>query len=154
MWGWFLNQADADNYFTNERFANSVWNSLNAGQKERAVEYGYNRIYHSPQWNVPDLATATAAELIVLRIIGGEIANYVALHLQDEDSRKGLQAQAVIKAGIVKEDYYAEWLDKLPVPANVEDLLKQWKTAHALMITDIDRDEDYCVNTPDVVDCD
>lgn len=151
--GWFDDIADANLYFTDQRPVTKAWDALSAAEQTVLIKYAYNRLYHSPLWNLPTYAMATPAELVVLKIINGEMGYYIAVHLADEDSRKGLQAQAVIKAGIVKEDYFAEWLDKLPVPANVEDLLKPWKTAKALMITDIDRDEDLCVDG-DVVDCD
>lgn len=150
--GWFVNLADANNYFLLERFRTEDWDARTDAEKTKAINYSYNRLYHSPQWALPTFAAATAAELVELRIINGEMAEYIIIHIYDEDRRKGLQAQNVIEAGIEEEVYDKEQLDKLPVPASVIDLLEPWKTAKHLHITNIDRDEDYGVEYEDVVD--
>jgi len=150
--GWFSNLAEADSYFLIERFTTADWDALTNAQKTKAILYSYNRLYHSPLWDLPTYAEAGVAELVVLRIVNGEMANYIIIHLYDEDRRKGIQAQAVIKAGIEEETYEKTLLDKLPIPAAVEDLLIPWLSAKHLHITNIDRDEDYGVEYPDVID--
>ena len=151
--GWFINLADANTYFLEERFATGSWDAITDDSlKTKAINYAYNRLYHSPLWTLPTFAAAGAAELVVLRIVNGEMANYIIVHLSDEDRRKGIQAQGVIDAGIEEEKYLKEYLDKLPVPAAVEDLLAPWLVAKHLHITNIDRDEDYGVAYPDVID--
>ncbi|GAH15473.1 unnamed protein product, partial [marine sediment metagenome] len=57
-----------------------------------------------------------------------------------------------VRAGIEEETYEKTLLDKLPIPAAVEALLEPWKAAKHLHITNIDRDEDYGVEYPDVID--
>lgn len=150
--GWFANLADANNYFLTERFITGDWDARTDAEKEKAINYSYNRLYHSPTWDLPTYAEAGAAELVILRIANAEMAMYVIVHLYDEDRRKGIQAQGVIEAEIEEEKYWTEYLDKLPVPASVEDLLKGWLVAKHLHVTNIDRDEDYGVDYTDVID--
>jgi len=150
--GWFSGLPDAESYFLNERLETADWDALTDARKTKAINYSYNRLYHSPLWNLPTYADAGAAELIKLRIINGEMAVYIIVHLYDEDRRKGIQAQGVIRAGIEEETYEKTFLDKLPIPAAVEDLLIPWLVAKHLHVTNIDRDEDYGVAYPDVID--
>ena len=150
--GWFANLTDANNYFINERLETDEWDAQTDAQKTKAINYSYNRLYHSSLWNLPTYAEATAVQLVKLRIANAEMANYIIIHLIDEDRRKGLHAQAVIEAGIEEEKYDKDKLDKLPIPASVIDLLKEWATQKHLHITDIDRDEDYSVSYEDVID--
>ena len=151
--GWFIDLSDANSYFEEERFSTDAWDAITDDSlKTKAINYSYNRLYHSPLWELPTFADAGAAELVVLRIANAEMANYIIVHLYDEDRRKGIQAQGVIEAGIEEEKYLKEYLDKLPVPAAVEDLLKPWLVAKHLHIINIDRDENYGVEYPDVID--
>jgi hypothetical protein len=144
--GWFLNLAAADSYFTVERLSTSAWDAMADADKTKSIINAYNRIYYDPAYSVPTYAAATATQLVILSKANAEMAYYIAQHLADEDRRKGIQAQAVIKAGIVKEDYYADWLDKLPVPPFVDTLLDGFKTYQPFGMTAIDRDEDEDVD--------
>lgn len=146
--GWFDDLAEAKSYFTDERLITTAWDALSDdAAKTKAVKNAYNRIYYSPKYDVPTYAEASAAQLVILKKVNGEMAYYLAQHLEDEDRRKGLQAQAVVKAGIVKEDYNKDDLMSLPVPPFVDALLKDFKTAKAFGMVDIDRDEDESVDT-------
>ncbi len=146
--GWFDDLAEAKSYFTDERLITTAWDALSDdAAKTKAVKNAYNRIYYSPKYDVPTYAEASAAQLVILKKVNGEMAYYLAQHLEDEDRRKGLQAQAVIKAGIVKEDYNKDDLMSLPVPPFVDALLKDFKTAKTFGMVDIDRDEDESVDT-------
>ncbi len=146
--GWFDDLAEAKSYFTDERLITTAWDALSDdAAKTKAVKNAYNRIYYSPKYDVPTYAEASAAQLAILKKVNGEMAYYLAQHLEDEDRRKGLQAQAVIKAGIVKEDYNKDDLMSLPVPPFVDALLKGFKTAKTFGMVDIDRDEDESVDT-------
>lgn len=148
--GWFDNLADAESYFTDERLITTAWDALaDNATKIKAVKNAYNRVYHDPRYDVPTYAAATAAQLVVLKIVNGEMAYYLAQHMDAEDRRKGLQAQAVVKAGIVKEDYSKDNLMDLPVPPFVEALLEAegFTTEKAFGLVDIDRDEDESVDT-------
>lgn len=150
--GWFDDIADAKTYFTDERLITTSWDAL-AGDatKTKAVLNAYNRIYYDPRYDVPTYTDATAAQLVILKKVNGEMAYYLAQHLEDEDRRKGLQAQAVSQAGIVKESYSEDDFMLLPVPPFVDILLDDFKTAKAFGMVDIDRDEDESVDE-DVVD--
>ncbi len=150
--GWFDDLDDAKAYFTVERLVTTAWDALvTTGDPTatKAVINGYNRIYYDPQYAVPTYADATAAQLVVLKKVNGEISYYLAQHLEDEDRRKGLQAQAVIKAGIVKEEYKEEDLMELPVPPFVDAMLEAagFTTEKTFGLVDVDRDEDESVDT-------
>ena len=87
----------------------------------------------------------TADQEVILIKAQCEMAYYIALHLADEDRRKGLQAQAVTDAGIVKEKYHKDLLGEIPIPPAVDDLLEDFKIADTMAMIDIDRDEDESV---------
>jgi len=151
--GWFNTVAEADTYFAAERLVTECWDDLVELDstpdtlKEKILMNSYNRLYYDPQWTLPDLAHATAAELVILRMAQAEEAYYLCIHLADEDRRKGIQAQGVVQAGIVKEVYDREWLDVLPVPPFVLALLAQFSsTIHRIWAANIERVE----NEPDV----
>lgn len=147
--GWFDDLADAKAYFTNERLIETAWAALATDPlKTKAVINAYNRIFYNPKYDVPTYAAATAAQLIILKKVNGEMAYYLAQHMEDEDRRIGLRAQGVIKAGIVEEEYKDEI--ELPVPPLVEDMLDEEgfiAIEKAFDIIDVDRDEDESVDT-------
>ena len=146
--GWFDDLTNAKAYFTNERLITTAWDNLSTdAQMTKAVKNAYNRIYHDPRYAVPTYAAATATQLIVLKIVNGEMAYYLAQHMDDEDRRQGLRAQGVIEAGIVKEKYTD--LLELPVPPFIEALLdaEGFGAEKAFGMVDIDRDEDESVDT-------
>ena len=148
--GWFSNLADAKAYFTIERLVTTAWDALvvlGDPTATKAVINAYNRIYYNPKYNVPTYADATAAQKVKLRIINGEMAYYLALHLASEDRRMGLRAQGVIKAGIVEEDYKDDSIE-LPVPPLIDALLVDagFTTEKAFGMVDLERDEDESVD--------
>ena len=145
--GWFDDLADANDYFTDERLITEAWDDLTNPQKNKVILNSYNRLYHDPKWSLPTYAEATLAELIKLRIANAEMAYYLAVHLGDEDRRKGIQAQGVIEAGIVKEKYFADMLKDLPVPPFVEELLAAWEVAEGIGISNLARDENESATT-------
>lgn len=146
--GWFDDLANAELYFTTERLETGAWDDLStAAKKTKAVINAYNRIYHDPDFSVPTYAAATAAQLIKLKIANGEMAYYLALHLSDEDERKGRQAQAVTAAGIIHETYDKDMLGKLPIPAAVKNILEEFYTPPApFYASGIDRCEDDAID--------
>lgn len=148
--GWFDDLANAELYFTDERLVTTDWDAIATDAlKTKAVKNAYNRIYYDPRYTVPTYADATAAQLVLLKKINGEMAYYLAQHLEDEDRRKGLQAQATTDAGIVKEKYDKNKLDELPVPPFVDAMLDDagFITEKAFGMVNVDRDEDESVNT-------
>lgn len=144
---WFDDLADAKDYFINERLETEHWDALDDAQMTKVLKMAYNRIYHNPNYDVPTYSEATAAQLALLKIVSGEMAYYLALHLSDEDRRKGLQAQGVTDAGIVKESYDKDSLMTVPIPAYIDALLNDYKSESAFHMIDIDRDEDESVDT-------
>lgn len=145
--GW-ATLAEAEAYFADERYSTTHWDSIIAvgavtvdDFKNKLLNMAYNRIYHYRRVSVPEAGSETAAEAVKLIIIQSELAYYFALHLADEDRRKGIQAQGVIEAGIVKEVYDKDMLNKLPFPPIVEELLDEF-TAGGFYAVGIERVED------------
>lgn len=136
--------AEATAYFENNRLETSEWDLL-AGddKKNKCLNTAYNRIIYAKQFSIP--VAPTAAELVKLKFAQQEMGYYIAIHLEDEDRRKGLQAQGVIKAGIIKEDYFSEWLDKLPFPPIVLVALEPFLDDKEFYAMEIDRDENRAV---------
>ncbi len=148
--GWFDDLDNAKLYFTAERLVTTAWDALSDDDTmTKAIKNAYNRIYHDPRYAVPTYADATAVQLVILKIVNGEMAYYLAQHLEDEDRRKGLQAQATIEAGIVQEKYDKDKLGELPVPPIVDALLEAegFVTEKVFGMVNTDRDEDESVDT-------
>ena len=143
--GYFDDLTDAKLYFTDERLETSAWDDLENIYRTKLVNQAYNRIFYCPEFDLPTVANATAAELVILKKANGEMAYYLALHSADEDRRKGLQAQGVTGAGIVKESYDKDALDNMPIPQIVKNLLSDFKAFLPFHAIDIDRDEDESV---------
>lgn len=145
--GWFSSLTEANAYFTTERLVTTSWDALTDDRlKTKVLINAYNRIYYDSRYNVPTYAGATAAQLVILKKVNGEVAYYLAQHLEDEDRRMGIRAQGVIEAGIVKEVY--KDLLELPVPPFVDAMLDDegFVTAKAFGMVDIDRDESKSVD--------
>ena len=148
--GWFATLIEAKSYFTDERLITTSWDALSTDAlKTKAVTNGYNRIYYDVRYDVPTYADASAAELVILKKVNGEMSYYLAQHLEDEDRRMGLESQHVTDAGIVKESYDKDRLNDLPVPPFVDAMLEAagFTTEKAFGFVDIERDEDESVDT-------
>lgn len=145
--GWLDNIAEANSYFVGERLETVAWDALvsESGGKDEKVavlKMAYNRIRHCKAFGIP--ASPTAEQLEKLKTAQLEAAYYLAMHLSSEDRRKGLMAQGVAAAGVVKESYSEKFMDKLALPAIVYELLDSMRTDQTpFFAADIDRDEDY-----------
>ena len=139
--------AEAVAYFASERLETTAWDDLSTDDiKNTALNMAYNRIYYCPDYSVPAAGSETAAQKVKLIKIQSEMAYYLAIHLADEDRRKGIQIQGVTDAGIVKESYNKDKLNDLPIPPIVDALLKDFKTEKTFGMVDLDRDEDESVD--------
>lgn len=148
--GWFATLSGARTYFEDERLETEAWDDLfeTAGTLEtKVLTQAYNRLYYDPRWSLPTYAEASAAQLVELQKANAEMAYYLAVHLADEDRRKGLQAQGVIQAGVVKEVYSEDNLMALSVPPIVIAILKPWETGKPFGAVNVARDEEESVTT-------
>jgi hypothetical protein len=142
--GYINTLSDAEDYFQTERGESVCWNDYaqSGDAKQKAVlTQAYNRLYYSDNWSLPDPGTVTGAQLKKLQMAQLETAYYLCCHLLDEDQRKGLQAQAVKEAGIVKEKYKEDMLKDLPFPPIVWDLLYEWYLKTGFHMEHLYRDE-------------
>ena len=154
----YLNLADAELYFSTRLFS-TAWTGIAPASgdptKTAALTTAYDRLFYCGLFSLPTLAAATADQLVILKKAQCEFSLYLLQHLADEDRRKGIQAQGVTVAGIVKEQYAEADLTTLPIPPIVSKMLDAAGfSAPAIApfyAVDIDRDEDQSVNT-DVTD--
>lgn len=140
--GWFADLTAANTYFTDERLRTDKWDALTDANKTKAIKNAYNRIYYSKEFDVPTYAAATTAQLAILSRANAELAYYLIVHQTDEASRRGLQAQGVNEAGIIKEKYDLDKAEKVAIPAEVKDMLEDFETIEYMGGTAIGRDED------------
>ena len=140
--GW-ISLADALTYFVTRIGADASnsagWASLTDPVRTALLTTAYNRINNDPMFTIP--ASPSAAELAKLEIVQCELSWYMQIHILAEDKRKGIQAQGVIEAGIVKEKYYTEDLHTVPYPPIVLTLLEGFNNEISpIALTEIDRD--------------
>lgn len=152
MIGYFTDVAEAETYFEDERLETEAWDVLVESsptfQRTKVLTNAFNRIYYLKNYSLPAPGSASPAALIKLKKAQAEMAYYLAVHLADEDRRKGLQAQAVTDAGVVKESYDPNKLYDIPVPPFVKELLDEWETSgQEFGAVDICRDENVGVGT-------
>lgn len=148
--GW-TTEAAATTFFST-RYGCSAWAALAAADKTALLTTAYNRINYDPAWSIP--ATPSAEQKAKLAYAQHLTAWYMYGHIADEDRRKGLQAQGVVAAGIVKESYDVNSLDKIPLPAEALAILEAlFTTAKPFYAVDIDRKEPCSVDE-DVVETD
>ena len=144
--GYFANIVAANTYFEDERLETEAWDDLEelSGDvlKTKVLTQAFNRIFYDSRWSLPTYAEASVAALIELSKANAEMAYYLAIHLADEDRRKGLQAQGVTTAGVVKEQYSEKHLMDLPVPPFVMAILKPWSTELFAGVLEVARDDD------------
>lgn len=135
----WLSVADAAVFF-DTRFGAEAWATLKETVQVRLLTTAYNRIYNDPALTIP--ATPSAAVKAKLAYCLALTAWYMYSHLEDEDRRKGLQAQGVVAAGLVKETYAADALDNIPLPAEAIGVLESlFTTKKSFYVADIDRKE-------------
>ncbi len=145
--GW-ASSVEADTYFSDERPVTALWDALaDATAKNKVLNSAYNRLYYHPDYALPEAGSETAAQLVILIKAQSEMSYYILMHLEDEDRRKGIQVQAVIEAGIVKEEYDPARASEIPIPPVVAALLDGFSSLESFGQIDIDRDEDESVNT-------
>jgi hypothetical protein len=144
--GYINSIEEAENYFAEERLASTCWDDYTESGDARKIAVltqAYNRMYYSGIWELPVLEDVESEEYLKkLEMAQLEIAYYFCCHLEDEDRRKGLQAQGVKKAGIVKEHYTEKLLNELPFPSIVYKLLSAWEKKKGVYCLDLTRDED------------
>lgn len=133
--GW-TSVADAATFFAT-RLGCSAWATA---EQIPLLTTAWNRIRFDPRWTIPAVPTADQKEKLAYAQY--LTAWYMNVHLEDEDRRKGLQAQGVVSAGLVQESYDVNRLDSIPLPAEALGVLENlFTTAKPFYVVDIDRKE-------------
>ena len=144
--GWLADVAEGIALYYKSRLEQQAWDDVNDHIKEKALYNAYDRIRFDSHYSIP--VAPSASDLERLKLAQTEMGYYLLVHLADEDSRKGLQAQGVITAGIVKEQYSEAMLQTLPIPPFVAMLLFPWLVNTGFISTaNLSRDEEESVKT-------
>jgi len=127
---WIL-LADAEIYMLGRLGASKFWNTT--VDKIAALITAYTQLANCGRWEIP-------AEISEdMEIAQCEMALYLLQHLEDSDTRAGLQAQGVTAAGIVQETYDPDAKDELAIPAIVKRLFKAYETESSIEIVHLHR---------------
>jgi hypothetical protein len=141
--GW-VEQTAAATFFTT-RYGCSAWATIISDDQISLLTTAWNRILHDPRWTIP--ASPGAAEKAKLAYAQELTAWYMHTHIEDEDRRKGLQAQGVIQSGLVQETYDRDRLDIIPLPAEALAVLNElFNDAKPFYAIDVDRREPVGAN--------
>lgn len=130
----WLTVAEAEPYFSTRIGSSEYWCS--GADKEAALITAYNQLNGCGLFNFPtEVAQA-------MKDAQCEQALFLLIHIEDIDRRKGLQAQGVTAAGIVKESY-GDGLDEIPICANAKNFLKEYSIeGQDIYAVDLERDEE------------
>ena len=126
MIGWIADVAAADAHFLANRLDTTAWDALTVtsskNEKQAVLQMAYDRLRFCKDFTIP--AAPTAAQLEGLALAQHETAYYLAMHIKDEDRRKGIQAQGVNRSDVVHEGYADAFLSKLPLPPIVYEIME------------------------------
>lgn len=137
----WISLADAETYMLTRMGASKIWTEdLTIGDKEAALVTAYNQLSGCGKWIIPAVIST------VLKIAQCEMALFLLKNQEDIDARAGIQAQGVVKAGIVQEEYSLDAKDELPMPSLVKQLLSEYENSSACEIIGLERDEDEDVS--------
>ena len=143
--------AIADTYFaTRAGEAITAWPALVDATKQAYLTTSYNRIYYDSRWSIG--SSPTAVQLDILQKAQCELAWYFYIHINDEDRRKGIQAQGVIGANVVGETYDSGMLGAVPYPPFILSLLEGFSTYTPFGAMEIGRDENLEITDSDAID--
>jgi len=130
----WVTMDEADTYFSERIGASNYWTS--GADKEQALITAYRQIK-----NAYNLSAETTDNNI--KYAQCEQALFLIAFSDEIFRRASLQAQGVVKAGIVKEDYLKEYMGEVPICAMARNFLKDYDTTGAkVRFVDLTRDEE------------
>ena len=129
----WLTEAAADTYFSDRVGVTDYWKS--GAEKSPALITAYNELNNSNKYTFPTTATQ------VMKDAQCEYALHLLIHAPDRAIREGLQAQNVVKAGVVKEEYLLP-RTSMNFPPLIMSMLQSYETETIGYIFDIERDEE------------
>lgn len=136
----FCTAQEAEDYFAT-RMSVDAWDDATDDNQIRALITAYNQLVNSGLFSFP--ATTTNA----IKYAQCEQALFLLQQGDDIDSRRALQAQGVVEAGIVKEKYSGD-LQGVAICANARAFLKDYAIEdNQLFVGDVNRDEEESADT-------
>ena len=134
---------EAEAYFASRWGASAIWDALTDTEKIAAIVTAYNQLRNCPRFS---LAATDESDNGVVKKAHLEQALFLAVHGSDAIIRKGLQAQGVVTAGIVKESYDLKYINGIPFPPEVLCFLNDYEQTRTAFADDLDRNELEDVN--------
>lgn len=121
----WISDEDAESYF-DDRLNADVWTELTDpsddyhASKKRALITAYKQLNSGIFSGLPGTVSQNMKDAQC------EQALFLLQHGSDADARKGIQAQGVVAAGVVKEQYDVDRMNKTPICAAAMELLKEY----------------------------
>lgn len=132
----WVTSEEVETYFGTRFGAADYWDDLTDAQKKAATITAYRQLKNCPELDLPDDVNDN------LKNAQMEQALFLAIHGDDALRRRGLQAQGVTAAGIVKEQYREAMTKCLLAPDAMPFLDAYIETDNGLYIADLDRNEE------------
>lgn len=131
----WISEEDANIYLEDRLDASEYWAS--GVEKDKALITAYRQLNGCGYFEFPSTSSQ------VMKDAQCEQALFLLIHQKDIDKRKGLQAQGVVSAGIVKEGYDRDMLMKVPIAPIVTQMLEDYSAeGKPLYASDLKRDEE------------
>lgn len=128
---------EAEVYLVTRLGSSKVWNEgLSEPEKEAALITAFNQLNNCKIFSIPaDITTA-------VKYAQCEMALFLLMHQEDIDLRMGLQSQGVTSSNVAGESYNLDFVNGVPVPAQVKNLLKDYIVETNFYAVDVARDDD------------
>lgn len=130
----WVTEAEADSYMESRIGAEDYWDDGDV-KNHASLITAYKELNNTNKFTFPTTATA------IMKDAQCEYALYLLIHEPDRSIREGLQTQAVVEAGIVKEKYNRAGTT-VHFPPLIESMLADYKTEKPFFIFDVERDEE------------
>lgn len=134
----WVTEQEAGDYFVT-RLGSDAWDNASNADKIKTLITAYTQL---TLCNYYDFPTDVSLFSQAMKYGQCEQALFLLIHIEDIDRRKGLQAQGVTGAGIVKETY-GEDLNRVPICVNAKNLLADYNVeGKDIYAVDLARDEE------------
>jgi hypothetical protein len=130
----WISRDDANIYF-GTRISSADWAAAADADKDKALQTAFRQIKYNTDYEIPSETSDN------LKYAQCEQAVFLIKFATAISYRKGLQAQGVTAAGIVKETYSEAKLDELAICAEAKLFLKGYIAGNGAALLNLEEDE-------------
>jgi len=135
----WITLVNAETYFLSRLGSSSYWSATVTDEiKKASLVTAFRHLTGMKDFSLP--ITGTPADIV--QYAQCEQALFLLVTQNELLSRKGLQAQGVVSAGVVKESYDKDMLGKIAISEITKEMLNAYFTSGGVYLMDIERDED------------